>query len=168
MFEKNGLNENVLLKYRQSITPLGIKMVRTINVTLEWSLFVRPEDIPMRAGIYMVIAGRKDENGSWEPSTYKLLDIGQSGETGDRLPTHEREPCWKKEKPPNTDFLYKFAIMPSEKYDEEDRRIAECCLRAHTKPPCGSECNDGYNRKDTVSITNASKPAPLSEKYSCP
>ena len=141
-------------------------MVRNVRVTLNWGLYVNPEDVPMRAGIYMVIAGR--EGGSWLISSYKLLDIGQSGESGVRLSGHDREPCWNQEKPSGSTLLYKFAPMPSADYDETDRRIVECCLRAHTRPPCGTECNEGYNREDSVVITNTDKHEPLRVTYSCP
>jgi hypothetical protein len=143
-------------------------MPRNVMVTLNWDLYVAPEDVPQQAGIYMVIAGRQDERGSWLTSSYKLLDIGQSGESGVRLSGHDREPCWNREKSEGSSLLYKFAPMSSEDYDETDRRIVECCLRAHTRPPCGTECNEGYNRQDSVVITNTGKPAPLRETYSCP
>lgn len=143
-------------------------MVRNVRVTLNWDLYVNSEDVPTRAGIYMVIAGRQGEDGKWLISSYKLLDIGQSGESGVRLSGHDRESCWNREKLRDSTLLYKFATMPSADYDETDRRIVECCLRAHTRPPCGTECNEGYNRDDSVVITNTGKPAPLSETYSCP
>ena len=143
-------------------------MARNIKVNLDWDLYVNPEDVPRRAGIYMVIAGLRTSNGKWDISSYELLDIGQSGETGVRLDTHERRNCWYEKKSSNKTILFKFAPMPSENYDETDRRIVECCLRAHTSPLCGTECNEGYNRDDSVVITNRGKPAPLSETYSCP
>ena len=143
-------------------------MPRNITVTLNWGLYVNPEDVPQRAGIYMVIAGHQGEGGNWLTSSYRLLDIGQSGESGVRLPGHDREPCWKREKPEGDTLLYKFAAMPSAEYDETDRRIVECCLRARTRPPCGTECNEGYNREDSVTITNTGKRTPLRERYSCP
>jgi len=144
------------------------KMPRDVTVTLDWGFYVNPEDVPSRAGIYMVIAGRQGETGSWLTSSYKLLDIGQSGESGVRLSGHDREPCWNREKSEGSTLLYKFAAMPSSDYDETDRRIVECCLRARTQPPCGTECNEGYNREDSIAITNTGKYAPLSETYSCP
>ena len=116
----------------------------------------------------MIIAGRKASNGNWDTSSYRLLDIGQSGDSGVRLSAHDRVPCWNREKPENSTVLYKFAAMPSANYDETDRRIVECCLRAHEKPPCGTECNEGYGREDVVSITNTGKHMPLKETYKCP
>jgi hypothetical protein len=115
----------------------------------------------------MVIAGSKLSNGSFTTSSYEVLDIGQSGESGVRLDTHDRRDCWYNRKPSNKTILFKFAAMPSDSYDETDRRIVECCLRAHTKPPCGTECNEGYKREDSVIITNKGNRTPLKEEYSC-
>jgi len=140
-----------------------------LEVTLKWNgPYENPADVAGRAGIYMVIAGQKGSDGRWDPTTYRLLDIGQSGDAADRLGSHDREACWKRNKPQNSTLLYKFAAMRSADYDESDRRVVECCLRAHHRPlPCGSECNQGYNQATSVSITNTGARAPLREGYSC-
>ena len=143
-------------------------MARNLSVTLNWDgPWENPDDVPKRAGIYMVIAGSKAPSGKWSPPSYELLDIGQSGATGVRLNTHSRKNCWNDKKSKHKTILFKFAMMPSENYDETDRRIVECCLRAHTKPPCGTECNEGYNREDSVTIINQGNNTPLKAKYSC-
>lgn len=144
-------------------------MGRSVKVTLDWKgPYEDAADVIGRAGVYMVIAGRKGRNGKWDISTYKLLDIGQSGKGADRLADHDREDCWKRKKPAGSTILFKFAAMPSEDYDKTDRRIVECCLRAGHRPlPCGTECNEGYDRDDSVTITNKGSHAPLREKYSC-
>ena len=99
----------------------------------------------------MVIAGKKGSEGKWDISTYKLLDIGQSREAADRLASHDREECWEQNKPAGSTLLFKFAAMPSKDYDETNRRIVECCLRASHRPlPCGTECNQEYNRDDSL------------------
>lgn len=115
----------------------------------------------------MVIAGSKTSNGNWSIPSYELLDIGQSGKSGVRLDTHNRKDCWDNKKSSNKTILFKFAAMPSKDYDETDRRIAECCLRAHSKPPCGTECNKGYDREDFVTLTNKGKYTPLKKEHSC-
>ena len=126
-------------------------MPRNLNVTLDWDgPWENPDNVPQRAGIYMVIASSKAPNGNWSIPSYELLDIGQSGATGVRLDTHNRRDCWFNEKSTNKTILFKFAAMLSENYDETDRRIVECCLRAHAKPPCGTECNEGYDREDSL------------------
>jgi hypothetical protein len=143
-------------------------MTKKVKVILNWDgPYEDPNAVPKRAGIYMVIAGSKLSNGSFSTSSYEVLDIGQSGETGVRLDTHDRRDCWCNRKPANKTILFKFAAMPSDSYDETDRRIVECCLRAHTKPPCGTECNEGYKREDSVIIINKGNRTPLKEEYSC-
>jgi len=143
-------------------------MPREFKVILNWDgPWEDPNAVPSRAGIYMVIAGSKTSDGNWGVPSYELLDIGQSGDTGVRLDTHSRKDCWNDKKSLNKTILFKFAAMPSEDYNEMDRRIVECCLRAHTWPPCGTECNEGYNREDFVTITNQGRYSPLKEEYSC-
>lgn len=148
-------------------------MQRKIRVILRWEgtwhdSKTAEVSIGRRAGIYMVIAGRKDTERYWDTLSYVLLDIGQSGDTGVRLGGHERESCWKENKPSNSTLLYKFAAMPSATYREIDRRIVECCLRAHRAPKCGTECNKGYNREELVNIQNMGRHWPLGSEYSCP
>jgi hypothetical protein len=142
----------------------------SFSLTLNWEgPEVDPAKITGRAGIYMVIAGKKNTEGKWDPDTYKLLDIGQSGDAAARLAAHDREDCWKRNTPSEYALLFKFAAMPSRDYEETHRRIAECCLRAHNRRlPCGTECNDGYNVEDSVSVTNTGKLLPLGKEYACP
>lgn len=144
-------------------------MARNITVTLDWEgPFQDPADVTGKAGIYMVISGKMGLNEKWEPATYKLLDIGQSGDAATRLADHDREECWKDRKPKDSTLLFKFAPMSSAQYDETDRRIVECCLRASHRPlPCGTECNEGYNRTDSVKIKNKGRRSPLREDYAC-
>ena len=144
-------------------------MSREVKVTLKWEgPYEDAEKVTGRAGIYMIIAGRKTSDDKWNKDTYKLMDIGKAGDLADRLASHDREECWKRNKPTGSTVLFKFAAMPSNNYDETDRRIVECCLRASHRPlPCGTECNQGYNRDDSVNITNTGQRAPLREKYAC-
>jgi hypothetical protein len=143
-------------------------MVRNLTVELDWEFYINPNEVPNRAGIYMILAGQLNSENQGLTNTYELLDIGQTGDGELRLSGHDREPCWIRKKPSNKIILYKFSSMPSSKYDETDRRIVECCLRSNTQPPCGMECNQGYSRQDTVNITNVGKFLPLEETYSCP
>lgn len=144
-------------------------MARNVVVTLDWKgPYEDAASLKGRAGIYMVIAGQKASDGKWDISTYNLLDIGQSGEAADRLGSHDREACWKRNKAIDKTLLFKFAAMPSEHYDGTDRRVVECCLRASHRPlSCGTECNQGYNRDDLVTITNTGSHSPLRKSYSC-
>lgn len=141
---------------------------RNVRVTLDWERpYTRPDAVPPIAGIYMVIAAQMSPRRRWDPSTYMLIDIGQSGDGGPRLGGHERRPCWERHISQGSTLMFKFAPMPSRLYDETDRQIVECCLRAHAKPACGTECDKGYNRDDTVVITNTSWKAPLDKMYRC-
>jgi len=116
----------------------------------------------------MVIAGAKGSDGKWSKSTYKLIDIGQSRGVGGGLVGHDREECWNRSKPEGTSLLFKIAAIPTAHYDETDRRIIECCIRAQNRRlPCGTECNEGYDREDSVEITNLGSYLPLSPYYTC-
>lgn len=140
-------------------------MVRNVKVTLNWTRYKDPEKVPKGAGIYMI------EAGNWQEVIIvliKTLDIGQSGEGGIRLKGHEREPCWIRNKPTRAELIYSFAPMPSKDYDETDRRIVECCLRARKRPTCGTECNEGYFREDRVHIINIGAKGLLTDEYVCP
>jgi len=143
-------------------------MPKKLEVTLKWDgLYANPEPVPKRAGIYLVLAASKLIDGQWNYSSLELLDIGQSGESGVRLDVHDRRDCWLSKKSTNKTIVFSFAVMPSDRYDETDRRIVECCLRSHTKPRCGTECNEGYKREDTVRIRNEGVYTTLNTQYSC-
>ena len=143
-------------------------MAKTIEVTLDWKgPFTTTESIPDNAGLYMVLSGKKNAEGTWPTNLYKLLDIGQTGGIKTRLDDHERADCWSSKKTKDHSIVYKYALMPSNTYDRSDRLRVECCLRSKKRPPCGEECNNGYSREDTVQITNQGKPAPLANTYTC-
>lgn len=142
-------------------------MTKKLNVSLDWSYTTDVEDVPGNAMIYMILCGAKNDEGKIVTSTYKVLDIGQTGSGGTRLPDHDRKDCWEEKKLKDHILVYKYALMPSSEYDEEDRRIVECCLRSHTTPACGEECNNGYTRDDTVTIINTGDKSPLNTTYSC-
>jgi len=75
-----------------------------------------------RAAIYVIL----DSNNA-------IIDVGQSGQTGTRLLTHERKHCWDR-------YGGKwFAIkrMPSDQYSREDREKLESEIRNQENPPCG-------------------------------
>ena len=134
-------------------------MSKKLIVTLDWSLWLQTARIPNNAGIYMIVAKKN--------SDYTILDIGQSGESGPRLYNHDRKDCWDQKKQSRATLQYRFAPMSSKEYNETDRRAVECCLRANIKPPCGQECNTGYNRTEQVAIHNIGSNYPLKDKYEC-
>ncbi|MFQ6012657.1 MAG: hypothetical protein ACE5LS_03315 [Thermoplasmata archaeon] len=102
----------------------------------------------------------------WNEGTFKLLDIGQAADVHLRIAEHDREGCWHPHAR-GSSLLVKTAELPEGEYDETDRRILACCLRAAERPPCGTACNEGYRGEDTVEISNGGEPAPLKERYSC-
>lgn len=141
-------------------------MCRNVEVKLEWEQFNFKEDMPPKAGIYMVI-GMKKGKGPFDGEEKKLLDIGETENALKRFKNHGRENLWEEEKPKGGFIYYKFAYMPLEEHDETDRQIVECCLRGNHPPPVGKKCNEGYNRPDTVKIINKGLLEPLRGSYSC-
>ena len=144
-------------------------MTRELDVTLDWQgPYSDVGSIPQQAGIYMILSGKKNTNGQWDPVTYKILDIGQSGRTGKRLADHDRETCWNDNVENDAAILMKYALMPTAEYSEKDRRAVECCLRAHSHPlPCGTECNSEYALEESVTVNNKGKYRPLRRTYIC-
>lgn len=75
-----------------------------------------------RAAVY-VILNSDDE----------VIDVGQSGETGTRLSSHERKRCWDR----NGGKWFAVKWMPSDRYSREDRERIEKEIRENESPPCG-------------------------------
>ncbi|MFZ2969720.1 MAG: hypothetical protein WA063_01080 [Minisyncoccia bacterium] len=75
-----------------------------------------------RAAIYVII----DRNS-------KIIDVGQSGETGTRLLNHERKSCWDR----NNGKWFVVKWMPSDTYRKEEREELEKKIRLNETPPCG-------------------------------
>lgn len=149
-------------------------MKKEISVTLYWKgpYFLDDSPIPEdRAGIYVIYAYRLSNHKAppiqMTESGTKILDIGQTGEGSKRVNLHNRIECWKKETPTGWSIMYKFAMIPSDEYNKEERRTIECCLRAHTKPHCGKECNDGYSGEYIIKIINKECYEPLQVEYTC-
>jgi len=138
-------------------------MARKIVATLRWEgPFDDRSVIAGRAGIYIVIAAQKDAGGNWDPSTYKLLDIGQSTLGSIKLASEEREASWEPHKLQGASLIFKFASMPTIKFDLIDRQIVESCLRKCHRPiPCGTDLDSSYLRRNSVVVKNEGKSSPL-------
>lgn len=80
------------------------------------------------AAIYVIICVA--QGGSW-----KVLDVGQSGQLGTRINTHDREGCW--ERNCNGSIWVCVYRMPSLHYTKQDRENLEADLRRQYNPPCG-------------------------------
>lgn len=63
----------------------------------------------------------------------RVVDVGQSGETGTRLLTHERKPCWDRQ----GGSWFAVRWMSSDRYSREDREQVEHEIRRSENPPCG-------------------------------
>jgi hypothetical protein len=81
------------------------------------------------AAIYVILC--VDKNGNWT-----VIDIGQTGELGKRIDTHDRRSCWETNCPNHNIWvcIYK---MPTDKYNKQDRLELEKRLRNQYNPPCG-------------------------------
>lgn len=145
-------------------------MDRTLRADLIWSSPTRHEELKKQReggppGLYLIIAG-KMITGKWNEGTFKLIDIGQAGDIYLRIAERDREDCWHPHAR-GSSLLVKIAETPESDYTETDRRLLACCLRASERPPCGTDCNEGYRGDASVAIVNGGKPAPLKAGYSC-
>jgi hypothetical protein len=103
------------------------------NVTIGGQTFVcvalKDADFRDVAAIYVILCVQ--EGGKW-----KILDVGQTGELGQRIDSHDRRSCWERNCP-NKNIWVCVYPMPTSKYTKEDRLKFEKALRAQYKPPCG-------------------------------
>lgn len=142
----------------------------TITIALKWEgpWPIKKEDIPAyipdEEGIYMIICGRPhSEPDTWDPSSYKLLYIGEAEKVRSRIEGHEKWSCWNKNCANH--ILLKVARC---KLGEENRKKVECCLIYKTKPTCNDECKEDFPyTDDTISITNTDMKEPLRDSYTC-
>ena len=81
------------------------------------------------AAIYVILC--VSQGGSW-----KVLDVGQSGELGERIDNHPRKDCWIENCLTKNVWVCVYA-MPSNQYSKEDRLKLEATLRQQYNPPCG-------------------------------
>ena len=81
------------------------------------------------AAIYAIVCVKEDR--SWF-----VLDVGQSGEVGSRIDSHDRKECWK-EYCPTGNIWVCVHKMPSSTYTKDDRLERERIVRYKTSPNCG-------------------------------
>jgi hypothetical protein len=81
------------------------------------------------AAIYVILC--VEQNGNWT-----VLDIGQTGELGERIDNHDRKQCWI-DKCPNKNVWVCIYKMPSNSYTKQNRLDLEKRLRDQYNPPCG-------------------------------
>ncbi|RJO61004.1 hypothetical protein C4544_03960 [candidate division WS5 bacterium] len=81
------------------------------------------------AAVYVILCVEK--GGSWT-----VLDVGQSGEVGTRINSHDRQSCWESNCT-NKNIWVCVYPMPSSQYSKDDRTQFESFLRKKYNPPCG-------------------------------
>lgn len=147
-------------------------MVTFKEVTLDWRGPTPNRDsIPGKTGIYMVLSGKPSttKKNSWAKSTYKILDIGQTEDVAKRF-NKEDVKEWQRLKGTETEILFKFAEMPLREFDDDDRRMVECCLRFRLSQKfvlAGKECEKAYKKEYAVKVINDGNKAPLDDDYTC-
>lgn len=108
---------------------------KIVPVTIEGKTFqcVKLSDADFKdiAAIYVIICVDKD--GSWT-----VLDVGQSGELGERMDSHDRKQCWLNNCP-NKNVWVCIYPMPSKDHSKQDRLDLEGKLRDALKPTCGKK-----------------------------
>jgi len=85
--------------------------------------FTSPSNLRNVAGVYVIWCKIGD---SW-----KVLDVGESGEVRERVVNHDRADCW--EEHCSGTIYYAAAYID----DENVRLILESKIRQETNPPCG-------------------------------
>lgn len=108
-------------------------MADSANVTIGGYSFIcvrlADADFADIAAIYVVLC--VDQNSQWT-----VLDVGQSGELGSRIDSHDRRGCWSRNCPSGNIWVCVYR-MPSNQYTKEDRLRVEKSLRSQFNPPCG-------------------------------
>lgn len=80
-----------------------------------YSLSAPFNDVP---GVYLILDAVK-----------RVVDVGQTDKLGQRIPSHDRSPCWQR----NQANQLWFAREPA----EPNRLALECALRNQYHPSCG-------------------------------
>ena len=83
-----------------------------------------------RAAVYVILCVA--DGGSWT-----VLDVGQSGQVGSRIDSHDRRACWARNCTSNNIWVCIYP-MPTSQFTEQDRLNLERKLRQQYNPPCGS------------------------------
>jgi len=67
---------------------------------------------------------------------WKVLDVGETGALGDRIDSHDRKDCWRRNCLGGNIWVCVYP-MPSDQHTPEDRRVLERAIRLQYRPPCG-------------------------------
>ena len=104
--------------------------MRITNIDFEGPFSIDTTTIPAnRAAVYVIICRSKDGKSH-------VTDVGESGEIGLRLASHERRPCWKRNCN-GIPSVYLHYMPSSSGSDAASRRQLEQQIRQQYNPPCG-------------------------------
>ena len=81
------------------------------------------------AAIYIILSVGEDRK-------YTVIDVGQSGELGTRIDSHDRMDYWKRNCPTGNIWVCAYP-MPTDTYSKDDRLKFEQALRHEYNPHCG-------------------------------
>jgi len=93
-------------------------------------LYASTDGLKNEAGIYIVVCS--------EGNKFRVIDVGESDEVKNRIGTHERKDCWKRNC--STENI-KFGVFYTPNLTEEKRREIEKEIRnsPNRDVPCGKE-----------------------------
>jgi len=80
-----------------------------------------------RSGVYVIWCKSGDN--------WKVLDVGESHDVKNRVLTHDRKSCWKK----NCSGVIYYSAIYTPNLQQEGRKKVEQAIRAAEKPPCGEQ-----------------------------
>lgn len=144
-------------------------MEKHITIILHWKgPFEKVSKLTEHPCVFLVIAAKKGSHNNWIPSSYKLIDIGQSAGHSDESLYYFRlrKDCWERNKPEDSALIYKVAEIPDKDYDETARKTIESYMRKYHDPlVCGTGYVTEYDPENTVNILNSGKYKPLYDKY---
>lgn len=104
-----------------------------VSVTIGGTAFacvrLADADFADAAAVYVILCVAAD--GSW-----KVLDVGQSGEVGSRIDQHDRRGCWARNCPGGNIWVCVYP-MPANRFSKQDRERFERGLRVQYNPACG-------------------------------
>jgi hypothetical protein len=108
-------------------------MAGPVNVTIGGVAFscvpLANADFSDVAAVYVILCVAGDR--SW-----KVLDVGQSGELGSRIDQHDRRDCWIRNCPGGNIWVCAYP-MATARFSKHDRERFENGLRVQYQPICG-------------------------------
>lgn len=106
-------------------------MMKISGYSFEGPFDIETTNIPSdRATVYVIICKTPD-------GTNRVMDVGESGEVGVRIASHDRRPCWERSCNGSLRLKVYLRYMSSPDYTPEERRALEQKIRDQYRPPCG-------------------------------